>query len=279
VRTLGFTRTSESPEALIENDDIDIVVVCTRHSSHAELVVRALTAGKHVFCEKPLALTEDELDAVLQAEESAAGVLGVGFNRRFSPLLGELKDSLLPQPLTAVYRVAAGRLPADHWTHDINAGGGRVLGEGCHFIDTLAYLVGHPVAEVHATGYGAPSQPVQAHDNVIISLRFADGSVGAVVYVSDGSGAVGKERLEVFSGARTLLLDDYQRLEIHGGGAAQTKASRTQDKGHYREVAHFVDAARRGESPVDIASVRNVSFATLAAVESMRTSLPVRVTR
>ena len=155
-RRLGFTRVAETGEAVIADEAVDAVVIATRHATHASLVARALEAGKHVFCEKPLALSVEELEHVLEAAARSDGVLAVGFNRRYSPLLREARAFLssLSVPLASTYRVSAGRLPTDHWTHDLDAGGGRILGEGCHFVDSLAFLAGSPVTQVSTTGYG-----------------------------------------------------------------------------------------------------------------------------
>ena len=142
-RTLGFRRALESAGAVIDDPDVDAVAICTRHANHAALATRALRAGKHVFCEKPLALTEEDLAEVMAEARSSEGILAVGFNRRFSPLLCEVRTSMIDGgPITAHYRIAAGRLATDHWAHDLSQGGGRVLGEGCHFIDCMRFLTG-----------------------------------------------------------------------------------------------------------------------------------------
>ena len=278
TRNLGFARVAADEEAVIADPDVDAVVVATQHGTHAELVARALRAGKHVFCEKPLALTQVELQAVLDAAEHSQGILAVGFNRRFSPLLRRAAEFVRTgdERMVGIYRVSAGALPPDHWTHDLEHGGGRLLGEGCHFVDSLAFLAGAPITDVFASGYGAPSAPVQARDNVIVSLTFANGSTGSIVYVADGSGKVGKERVEAFAGSRTAILDDYRTLEL-AGATSERVSERTQDKGHNAEIAAFVAAVRTGVPPVALEEVANVSLATLAIVESLRTARPVRL--
>ncbi len=280
VRTLGFARAAASAEAVIADDGVDAVVVATRHVTHAALVKTALEAGKHVFCEKPLALGRDELEEVLAAAAASEGILAVGFNRRFSPLLRDAKQFLGDgggAHVAATYRVNAGRVPPDHWVHDLDQGGGRALGEGCHFVDSLAFLAGSEIETVYATGYGAPELPVQARDNFFVSLTFADGSVGSVVYVSDGSGRVPKERLEAVSGTRTAILDDYLSVDLYSSSATERRKARTQDKGHRAEIQAFVDGAATGEPPVPLDEVANVSLATIAIVESLRTGAPVRL--
>jgi predicted dehydrogenase/threonine dehydrogenase-like Zn-dependent dehydrogenase len=279
MRTSGFARVASSAGAVINDESVNAVVIATRHGSHAALVRQALELGKHVFCEKPVALTVDELNAVLDAAVEADGILAVGFNRRFSPLLRELREfvSSGPSPLAATYRISAGPLAADHWAHDLEQGGGRVIGEGCHFVDSLTYVAGSEVVEVHAAGFGDPQLPAQARDNVVITLSFANGSVGSILYVSEGSGRVPKERIEVFSGNRTAVLDDYRTLELFGASRKEKRSSRNPDKGHRVEIDSFLRGVERGEPPVALAEIANVSLATLAAVESLRTGQAIRV--
>jgi polar amino acid transport system substrate-binding protein len=274
-----FARIAPNAEALIADDGVDAVVIATRHSTHAELTVRALEAGKHVFCEKPLVLSRDELEAVLSTAARAGRVLAVGFNRRFSPMLGELREfiGVANGSLSASYRVSAGRLSADHWAHDLDEGGGRLLGEGCHFVDSLTFLAGAPVERVYATGYGAPKLPVQARDNVAIELTFSNGSIGTILYVSDGSSRVPKERVEAFSGNRTAILDDYRALELFEAARKRATHEKRQEKGHQHEVDAFLTAVERGEPPVPLDELANVSLATLAIVESIKTGRSVRL--
>jgi polar amino acid transport system substrate-binding protein len=279
VRTFGFARTAESVEAVIGDEAVDAVVVATRHGSHSRLVRKALEAGKHVFCEKPLALTVDELTSVLDAADAGDGILAVGFNRRFAPLLRELREFVFSRtsPIAMTYRVSAGRLPRDHWTHDLEQGGGRLIGEGSHFVDSLAFLAAAEVVGVHASGYGDPQLPLQARDNVAVTLGFANGSVGSVLYVADGSGRVPKERVEAFSGNRTAVLDDYRSLELFGPTQKEKRGGRTRDKGHRSEIDAFLRGVESGEPPVALAEIANVSLAAIAAVESLRTGQTVRI--
>jgi predicted dehydrogenase len=278
-REFDFARVAPSADALIADEAVDAVVIATRHSTHADLTIRALDAGKHVFCEKPLALTRDELEAVLSAEERADSVLAVGFNRRFSPMLGELRDFIdaADGALSVIYRVSAGRLDAGHWTHDLDQGGGRLLGEVCHFVDSMTFLAAAPVERVYAAGYGAPELPVQARDNVSIQLTYSNGSIGTILYVSDGSARVPKERIEVFAGNRTGILDDYRTLELFEPAGKREVSKKRQEKGHQQEVESFLRAVGGGEPPAPFKELANVSLATLAAVESLRTGRPVHL--
>jgi predicted dehydrogenase/threonine dehydrogenase-like Zn-dependent dehydrogenase len=278
-RRFGFARIAESAEAVIADEDVDAVIVATRHGTHADLSIRALQAGKHVFSEKPLVLSAEELESVLAAAADARGILAVGFNRRFSPPLRELRDFLTAPAsrIAASYRVSAGRLETDHWTHDLDEGGGRILGEVCHFVDSLRFLTGADVEDVHATAYGAPDLPVQARDRVAVILTFSDGSIGTILYVADGSPAVPKERIEAYTVDRTGILDDYRSLDLFGPTGKRTSRPRQQDKGHQQEVEAFLRGIEHGVPPVALDEIANVSLATLAVVESLRTSRPVRL--
>jgi predicted dehydrogenase len=277
VRNLGFRRFAREELAVIADPEVEAVVIATRHGSHADLAAQALAAGKEVFCEKPLALNEDDLHRVLDAALSSKRVLFVGFNRRFSPLLRELKSFVDGAPLIANYRISAGRISPSAWVHDLEQGGGRILGELCHFLDSLVYLAGAPVRAVAAAAADDPSLPVQARDNVVVSLTFGDGSVGTLTYAASGAASVPKERLEVFAGARTAILDDYRSLELHGTEGLRTEVSRTQDKGHNEEIRAFLEAVESGVPPVALEETENVSLAALAVVESLQTGATVRV--
>lgn len=272
LRQLGFARVAEDPSAVIADADVQIVVIGTRHGDHAGLAAQALQAGKSVFCEKPLALTARELELVLAAARESPGTLAVGFNRRFSPLAGRLRDAMREagSPITAVYRVSAGSIPADHWSHDLEQGGGRVLGEVCHFIDTVVFISGSLVADIQAAGFSRIGAPVQANDNVTISLRHAEGSLSTIVYVAESAPSVGKERLEAFAPGTIGLLHDFKALELHGSQTERVRPRR-QEKGHVEEVRAFLEAVRTGRPSIPLEELENVSLAALAAVESMRT--------
>jgi predicted dehydrogenase/threonine dehydrogenase-like Zn-dependent dehydrogenase len=278
ARMGGFARFSESPEAVIEDDNVDAVVIATHHGAHASLAKRALEADKHVFCEKPLALSMRELEEVFEAAASSRGILAVGFNRRFSPFLRAVREFVAPgtAPVVATYRVSAGSIPPEHWVHDLERGGGRILGEVCHFVDSLTFVVGAPVIDVYGAGYGQLGTPLQARDNVAITLRFANRSVAAIIYAADGSRHVPKERLEVFSGSRTAILDDYRHLELLAADKS-IRRNRAQDKGHREEIRAFLSGVAEGQPPVFLSEVANVSLATLATIESLRTGRSVGI--
>ena len=277
--TFGFKRISESADSLLEDSDVDAVVIATRHSAHAEQAARALRAGKHVLVEKPLALTVEQLDDVIAAASDSSGSLTVGFNRRFSPFLIKAKEFLKGEgPMLATYRVASGQIATDNWNHDIEVGGGRLLGEGCHFLDSLAFLTGSPIAEVSTIGFGRPDLAAQAADNLIISARFQDGSVGSVVYAAQASAQMSKERVEASRNGRSIVVNNFESLELLDGRTVKTSESKSPDKGHFEEVKRFIGcAARLNESPIPLAEVRNVSLATIGAVQSLLEGRPVQV--
>jgi predicted dehydrogenase len=258
---------------------VDAVVIATRHDSHAFLSRAALDAGKHVFCEKPLALDERELEEVLDAAARSERVLTVGFNRRFAPHMRAVRQFVEPLagPISIIYRVSAGHLPPTSWVHDLESGGGRIIGECCHFLDVTAYLTASPIVEVHARGFGADELPVQARDNVMISATMADGSVATIAYLASGSPGVPKERLEVFGGTRTAVLDDFASLELFDGEKRKKDKLRAQDKGHPAEVAEFIASVRAGRNPIPLETLANVHRACFATVESLRTGLPAAV--
>jgi predicted dehydrogenase/threonine dehydrogenase-like Zn-dependent dehydrogenase len=251
AQKFGFRFAASDENEILDRPEINTVVVLTRHHRHAAQTLHALRSGKHVYCEKPLALKEEELEeieAILQTD--GAPRLMVGFNRRFAPLAGQLRAALLrrSEPLMAHYRVNAGFLPPTHWTQDPETGGGRMVGEGCHFIDFLTYLVGQPPAgiEVHAL----PDVGIYHQDNVLVTLTFPEGSVGTLAYLANGDRAVPKERLEIFCGGMVAILDDFRQLEITlKGRRTVTRLPFGQDKGHRAAWSAFVESIRTGGLP------------------------------
>ena len=271
ARKFRFEQATSDYQVIIDDQEVNTVFIATRHDSHARMVVAALRAGKHVFVEKPLALDPEHLAAVREAFEQADGCqLMVGFNRRFSPLSIKMWSLLTTrsQPLSLVYTVNAGSIPAGHWTQDLKVGGGRIIGEGCHFVDLLRFLVGVPIVGVEARMIGnAPGGMVQ-QDKMTIVLEFADGSLGTVHYFANGSKLFPKERVEVFSEGRVLVLDNFQSLTGYGWrGLGPTRLWR-QDKGHSAEIAAFVRCiAEGGASMIPFAELEEVTAATFAATE------------
>ena len=279
----GFRDCATDESQLIHDSRINAVVIATRHHLHARQVLAALAAGKHVFCEKPLCLSEEELRSIVRAYLGIAlserPALMVGFNRRFAPMTARLRSFLAPisEPLALHYRVNAGHLPPDHWVNDREQGGGRILGEVCHFVDLLMFLADSPVVEVEARTVGNAGR--YSGDNVLASVRFANGSEGTISYLANGDRSFSKERLEVFGGGTVAVLDDFRRLELVRDGRKETMHSRwRQDKGHRGEWAAFSDfARRRGEAPIQFEELVCSMLATLRIGESVATGkrLPV----
>jgi predicted dehydrogenase/threonine dehydrogenase-like Zn-dependent dehydrogenase len=264
----GFERTTASAGLVVSDPDVDVVVIATPHDTHAELVVQALEHGKHVFCEKPLALSHDELSAVVAAWRSHPGHLMVGFNRRHSPAVARVIQHLAAAggPLVMTYRVNAGALPGDHWYHDRRQGG-RLLGEICHFVDTCGALAGGPATQVHAAGSGRGEALLQ--EDVVVTVRYGDGSLATISYASGGSPATPKERLEVLGRGHTAVVDDFRRLTLDD---KEIRLGGKQDKGHVAELTAFRRLVRGLAGPATLTEPALRSMATtLAAAESLLT--------
>jgi predicted dehydrogenase len=247
-------------------------------------VKAALRSGKHVFCEKPLCLNEVELNSIVAARDEQASsrqLLMVGFNRRFAPLAVRLKSFLkdVREPLALNYRVNAGFLPVDHWLNDPLQGGGRVLGEVCHFVDFLCFLADAPAMEVETRSL--PNPGPYSNDNIVCSLRFANGSQGTISYLANGDKSYSKERIEVFGGGSTAVLEDFRRLElVRGGNRRVYRSLLRQDKGHRGEWEVFITAIQTGaESPIPFREVVNATLATFALEESRCLAKPVAVSK
>jgi predicted dehydrogenase len=267
----GFRYACSDDQQILSDPDINTVAILTRHDSHVDLAVRALKAGKHAFVEKPLAINDEQLAAISdQLTKEGDGLLTVGFNRRFAPLAQPLMAFLSPraEPLFAHYRVNAGYLPLNHWTQDPSQGGGRIIGEGCHFVDFITFLVGSPPVSVSA--HALPDAGRYREDNVSMTFTFADGSVGVVDYLANGDKSFPKERVEVFCGGRVAVLDDFRRLELVHDGRRKVLNS-AQDKGWAGEWRAFVQAVRTGgPPPIAYEHLIGVTKATFAAVTSLR---------
>lgn len=254
ARKFGLARATTDAAALIGADDVDAVVIATRHDSHARMVVAALQAGKHVFVEKPLAIEAEEVDAIVQAWDAAGTAgrrpqLAVGFNRRFAPQVLRMRALLagMREPKSLIATVNAGAIPASHWVQDPHVGGGRIIGEACHFVDLLRFLAGHPIVASDVVALGEPE--ANPGDSVAMTLKFADGSIGTVHYLANGHRAYPKERIEAFCGGRVLQLDNFRHLRGYGWPGFKALNLWRQDKGQRALVRAFVDAVRNGSDP------------------------------
>lgn len=272
--------TSDAAE-ILNDAAIDAVVIATRHDQHGALVRDAIRAGKAVFVEKPLALSPAELDQVEAAVRDAGGArLMVGFNRRFSPLAVACRDFLRerPGPMHLLYRVNAGALPADSWVLDPVAGGGRIVGEACHFVDLACFLAGAMPERVFAEGLFQAREQVVDREAVAITLRLSGGSVAVIHYLANGDTSVPKEYFEVSSRGRSAILDNYRTLMLHAGNRRRRRRLLNQAKGHGEEVAAFVQAVTRGEPmPIDLETLVAVTRTTFLIQESLRTGMPLEL--
>jgi predicted dehydrogenase len=259
---------------------VNTLVIATRHDTHAAFVVKALAAGKHVFVEKPLGITAADLDAIEAAwvARPAADrqVLLVGFNRRFAPQIVRMKSLLDSQsvPKSLIVTINAGAVPAGHWTRSAKEGGGRLVGEGCHFIDLMRFLVGVPIAGCQVSTLGTPAGGPQ-EDKATVTLTFQDGSVGTLHYFANGHPSFPKERVEVFCGGRILQLDNFRRLRGYGWNSRAQLKSWRQDKGQGACVAAFIAAIRAGrQAPIPFPELIEVSRFSLAAAQAAHNPVP-----
>lgn len=276
----AFRYCSTSADEVLADPSINTVVIATRHDLHARQTIRALEAGKHVFVEKPLCLTAAELADIDKAYQGRRRqLLMVGFNRRFAPMSEKLRSHFkgVQEPLLIHYRVNAGFIPGTEWVQSPDQGGGRLIGEGVHFIDWAQWLTGAVPESVQAVA--TPNAGRYSNDNLSVVVTFDGGSILQLLYAANGDRASGKERIEVFAGGRTAVLDDFSRLELTSGGKRNTSRSVLRaDKGHRAGWTAFATAVRTGgPSPIPYEQIFRGMNATLAATESLRSGLPVRL--
>lgn len=270
----GFHYCASEADEVVNDNNVNLVVIATRHDLHARLTIQALERGRHVFVEKPLALSDEELDDVLEAAAHSNAQLMVGFNRRFAPLARAAKDFFSGRraPLSIVYRVNAGRIPRAHWVQDEREGGGRIIGEVCHFIDLMQFWTGAPSVRVYAEAITSNNQQIVDEDSVMITLRFADGSNGTIAYLAEGDPALPKERIEIFGEGRTFILDDFRRATTYRNGREEKMKLRNQDKGQADEVRAVCAVVLEGKSaPITIDDLAATTRATFRIRESLRT--------
>lgn len=280
----GFDYCAGNADQIIADERVNTVLVATRHNLHGTLVVDALTAGKHVFVEKPLCLTAEELEKIhafydqRHATDNPPPVLMVGFNRRFAPYVQSTKAFLDAQsgPLVATYTINAGMIPKDSWVQDPVEGGGRIVGEVCHFVDTLRYLNGAAVQTVYANCVQWNNQAQTNRDSVSIILKYANGAVGVITYHAAGHSDYPKERIELARGGTTIVIDDFRGITIHGKKKETRKG--TQDKGFDNEIDAFVKAIKIGNgAPIPVGELIETTLVTFAVEHSLNTGQPVEL--
>jgi len=264
----GFSEAVASPEAVVTHPDTDAVVIATRHDQHGPLTIAALEAGKHVFVEKPLCLRYEDLVRIAnlipgQQTADQAHLLQVGFNRRFSPAAAQARKHFgtAPGPLTMLYRINAGFIPRNHWTQDPIEGGGRILGEVCHFIDLMQFMCGADPVAVSAMCIDSTNTAAVPEDHVVINLKFADGSVGSIGYFASGAPSMPKEQLEILGAGRSAVIHNFQKITLYGAG--KTRHIRCGSKGHKEEVLAFLDGIKRGIAPISLISQLATTLATM----------------
>jgi predicted dehydrogenase len=283
ARTFGFQSATSDPSEIFGNESINTVFVATRHNLHTPLIVQALRAGKKAFVEKPLALTPAELLEIKKVYGAALAdgkdpMLMVGFNRRFAPQVQHAKRFFenVVGPYVIQYRVSAGYLPKTHWTRDPIEGGGRIIGEVCHFIDLMQFMTGSSPARVFAESLSSASGGTADDDSVLITIKFEDGSVGTITYLANGDVSVPKERVEVSSTGRTAVIDNFQRLSLFQNGKKREFKLASIDKGHREEVRAFLAAIHEGKpSPIPFESLIATTWTTFKVLESLQVGVPV----
>ena len=272
----GFYQAATDVAAVFNNPEINTIVIVTRHNSHARYVARAIAAGKNVFVEKPLCLSSNELDEIVAAQEAQGAtppIIMVGFNRRFAPQIVKMKQLLesVQQPKAFIMTMNAGKIPADSWVQDRQAGGGRIIGEACHYIDLMRYLVGEKIVSVNATSMGWNQAVEVREDKASITLTFADGSFGTIHYLANGGKVFPKERIEVFAGDGVLQLDNFRKLKGFGWKNFKKMNLFRQDKGQEACVAAFLTSIEQGmPAPISFAELVEVTQVTLDAAEQVR---------
>ena len=255
---------------ILNDDDVDLVLITTQHHMHAKMTIEAMNAGKNVFVEKPLAMNQKELDLIIKAYNVNNGIITVGFNRRFAPLAKKMKKALgsSTTPINIVTTMNAGFIPKDVWIHDMKIGGGRIIGEACHYIDLCSYLSGSEVVSVCMNAMG--KNPEENTDNASILLKYENGSNAVINYFANGSKGYSKERVEVYSQERTLVMDNWRTLKAFGfRGLSSSKSA--QDKGHLNQFKALLDQQESGGDPIiSFNEIINTTEASFAAIESLK---------
>lgn len=274
-KKFNFELNTTDSDTLINDEEINTVIITTQHNTHTRFVLQALKAGKNVFVEKPLAITNEDLDKIEEvykkAHSNGSGpALMVGFNRRFAPLMKPLKQQVIKssEPISLIYTCNAGHIPADAWYQDPEIGGGRIIGEACHFIDIARYLIDSPIKDVVANGTKTSEGVTNCYDTATITLSFENGSIATIHYFANGHQSFPKERIEVFQAGKVFVLDNYRKTK--GYGAKIKKTSFSQDKGQEACSQAFVDGVVNGDgAPIPFDQIMEVSRACVTAWEQL----------
>jgi len=275
AQKFGFNNTSSNADDVVNNDRINTVFIATPHNSHAQYVIQALEKDKHVFVEKPLAMTTEELDAVEVAYKNSKGKLMVGFNRRFADVSKTIKKAFtsLTEPIFVNIRVNAGFIPKEHWTQNPELGGGRIIGEMCHFIDLMQYFTDSEPIKVYAECLNLENEKLKADDNISIIVKFKNGAIGNLNYLANGDKSLPKESIEVFGGGKVGRIHDFRYGELHERNKI-TKI-KSSSKGHKQEVHEYISALKQGQNaPIDFESIKLTTLTTFKIIDSLNTGLP-----
>ncbi|MDB9985973.1 bi-domain-containing oxidoreductase [Pelagibacterales bacterium] len=268
----GFLKASTDIEQALD-DIVDSVVIATQHNLHSSQSVKALESGKHVFVEKPLALTHDEIDKIEASQKKSKSIVMVGYNRRFSPHIKKIKSLLYakPSPKTFIMTMNAGEIPKEHWTQDVEIGGGRIIGEACHYIDLMRFLAGSKIKSFNAVKMGENKFVQVTEDKALITLAFEDGSMGSIHYFANGGKSFPKERIEVFCDNAVLQLDNFRKLRGFGWKGFNKMNLWSQDKGQENCVNAFMESIRNGrESPIPQDEIFEVARVSVDIAEMLR---------
>lgn len=263
----GFAKATGNAGEVIADNNVNTVFIVTRHDTHADYVMQCLSANKNVYVEKPLCLNEHELEEIRNLYVSSSSSLMLGFNRRFAPMTELIKSKLNPaMPVSILYRINAGQVPTEHWIHNPLVGGGRIVGEVCHFVDLCVFLAGAPVTGLSAS---ALQEPLHLNDTLTINLHFKNGSIATIAYFSNGNKELNKEYLEVFSQSRVAVMDDFRELILYGKKKTVEKGN--QDKGHKNQMQQFVRSIEKGQpSPIPFEEIYHSTLVTFKVLESIR---------
>nr|MBC8526122.1 Gfo/Idh/MocA family oxidoreductase [Candidatus Cloacimonadota bacterium] len=279
-KKFGFSKVSSSLQDVLNNKDINTVMITTPHNTHAKLVTECLKAKKNVFVEKPLAMNEQELEDIKKEYENSNKLILVGFNRRFSTHAKKIREFMKEAgtPMVMNYIINAGAIPPEHWTQNLEVGGGRIIGEVCHFVDFMQYISGSNPTHVYAVSIDTDNILYKNDDSVQFTLKFKDGSVGCITYHAVGDRSLPKEYFEVSAGTKTAKMYNFYRTELYHDGKKSKFASKGQDKGFIKEYTQFFDAIKKGkESPVSFSEIYASTLATIRAVESIKTGLALGI--
>jgi predicted dehydrogenase/threonine dehydrogenase-like Zn-dependent dehydrogenase len=270
AKKYGIANSTTDYKSILADPDVDLVLITTRHNTHAAMVQETINAKKHVFVEKPLALNNEELDQIIAAQSNSNKTINVGFNRRFAPLAQKMKKLIgnSNTPMNIIATMNAGAIPPNVWVHDMEVGGGRIIGEACHFIDLCSYFIGSRVISVCMNAM--ETNPTENTDNATILLKYENGSTAVINYFANGSKAYSKERVEIFHQEKTLILDNWRKLKGYGFKGFSSDSS-SQDKGHFYQFKLLVDTVKNGgPAIIPFDSIVNTSQASFAAIESLK---------